>query len=424
MAPAKLPTSPALAPAATSGRVDQAQMRAANLALILRHLRTHGGRSRARLAAETGLSKATMSALITELSDRGLVREGAPDRDGSVGRPGLTVSVDGRRVCGLGVEIHVDYLALTAVDLTGTVIRENTIPIAVRSLAVDAVLDRVASAASRMLKSLSEAELTVVSLTLAPPGVIDYERGLLRFAPNLGWRNVPLVAGLAERLGADAPPIHLENDAKLAALAEYSAYAPEGVQDLLFLTGDVGVGAGIIAGGSLIRGWSGFSGEVGHLQLDPEGRPCSCGRTGCWETMVGLDGLFRLVASDGDPGSDPGRPLEDRLEVIQQRAQQGERRTLDALATIAADLALGLSILVDVLNPRVVVLGGYFAYFEDFLIAPVAAALERRRMDEGSGVRLEVSRFGIASVSRGGALVALDAVFDDPTIVPVSGQRD
>ncbi|MDN5771958.1 MAG: ROK family protein, partial [Microlunatus sp.] len=248
-----------------SGRVDQAQMRAANMGLILRHLRTHGGRSRARLAAETGLSKATMSSLIGDLADRGLVREGALDRDGSVGRPGLTVTLDGRRVCGIGVELNVDYIALTAVDLTGAVIRESTTPIAVRGAPVDEVLDRVAAMATRALASVREAGLSVVALTVAPPGVIDYDAGEVRFAPNLGWRGVSIVAELISRLGPETPPIHLENDAKLAALAEYSGYAPEGILDLLYLTGDVGVGAGIIAGGELIRGWSGFSGEVGHL---------------------------------------------------------------------------------------------------------------------------------------------------------------
>lgn len=408
---------------APSGRVDQAQMRAANMGLILRHLRTHGGRSRARLAAETGLSKATMSALIGELTDRGLVREGALDRDGTVGRPGLNVAIDGRRVGGLGVEVNVDYLALTAVDLTGTVIRETTMPVAVAGLGVAAVLDRIGAAANRILDSLREAGLTVVSVTVAAPGVIDYERGSVRFAPNLGWRDVSLVAELSRRLGRDAPPVHLENDAKLAAVAEYAAYASDGVQDLLYLTGDVGVGAGIIAGGRLVRGWSGFSGEVGHLPLDPGGRLCNCGRTGCWETMIGLAALCRLAAPDDDEISDQNRPLEDRLQLIRDRADRGDQRTLDALATITAGLVSGLSILVDVLNPCVVVLGGYFAYLGDYILAPLARALDRRRMDEGSSVRLVVGRLGISSASRGGALAALEAVFDDPTVVPAAALR-
>lgn len=402
---------------ARARRVDQSQMRAANMALILRHLRTYGGRSRARLATETGLSKAAMSSLIADLVARGLVREGSPDRDGSVGRPGLMVSVDGGKVCGIGVEINVDYIALTAVDLAGTVIRESTTPIAAASLPVDVVLDRVAGIIGRVLASVRDAGLSVVAITVAPPGVIDYEAGSVRFAPNLGWRAVPVLAELRRRLEADVPPIHVENDAKLAAVAEYASYAPQGVEDLLFLTGEVGVGAGIVAGGRLIRGWSGFSGEVGHLPLDPEGRPCNCGRTGCWETIVGLAALLRLAASPGDEVSDPGRPLEDRLLLLRRRADDGDARTLAALETITGHLAKGLSILVDVLNPKVVVLGGYFAFFADQILDPLDAALAERRMDGGSSVRLAVSTLGIASASVGGALVAIEDVFTDPTIV-------
>lgn len=409
--------------ASRGGRLDQAQMRAANMGLILRHLRTHGGRSRARLATETGLSKATMSSLIADLTERGLVREGELDRGGSVGRPGLTVTLDGRSVSGVGVEINVDYVAVTAVDLTGAVIRESVNPLDVPHLAVEAVLDRVALLVSRTLESLREAGSSVVSLTVSPPGVIDYETGSVRFAPNLGWRGVPLVDELRTRLGADAPEIHLENDAKLAAVAEYATYAPDGIQDLLYLTGEIGVGAGIIAEGQLVRGWSGFSGEVGHLPLDPEQRPCPCGRTGCWELIVGLGALLRLAAPADDEVHNPNRSIEDRLTTLHARADSGDERTLAALHTITDDLARGLSILIDVLNPRVIVLGGYFAYFGDYLLSPLSAALAARRMDEGSVAELATSRLGLTSTSRGGALVALEDVFDDPTIVEAVARR-
>ncbi len=402
--------------------VDRTQMRVANMGLVLRHLRSHGGRSRSRLAEETGLSKASMSSLVGDLVERGLVREGKLDREGAIGRPGLTVEVDGRAVCGVGVEINADYVALSAVDLTGTVIRESIIPMAVSSVPAADVIDRVGAMVGRMLDSLRGSSMRVISLTVSPPGVIDYDTGSVRFAPNIGWQSVPIVSELAARLGVDAPPIHMENDAKLAALAEYSFYEPEGIRDLVFLTGDVGVGAGIIAAGRPVRGWSGFSGEVGHLQLGQEGVQCSCGRTGCWETAVGLSALLRDAAPGDDVVNNLSIPLEDRLAVIRGRAEKGDRQTLAALESIAQTLARGLSVLVDVLNPRVIVLGGYFAFFGDYLLEPVERVLEQRRMDEGSGVRLAVTRLGIASASRGGALVALDDVFNDPTIVPVASE--
>lgn len=409
-----------LTPRPVSGRADSAQMRASNMGLILRHLRTQGPRSRATLAVETGLAKATISSLVGDLADSGVVREGEALRPGTVGRPGLTVELDGRRVCGIGVEINVDYISLSAADLTGAVIAEEMQPMAVDAFPVDEVLDRLAAMIRDALTRVRAAGMWVASLTVSPPGVIDYDDGSVRFAPNLGWRSVPIVNELERLIGPDAPEIHLENDAKLSALAEYASYEATDVQDLLFVTGDIGVGVGIVAEGRLVRGWSGFSGEVGHLPLDPENRPCNCGRTGCWETIVGLSALLRLAGDSDDAIHDPNLPIEERLSVIRERADRGDERTLAAIATITANLARGLSILIDVLNPKVILLGGYFTFLSDHILEPLAEILAARRMDVGSAVQLAASRLGITSAAYGGALVALEQVFADPTVVPAA----
>lgn len=413
-----------------TGRVAQAEMRAANMGVLLRHLRRHGGRSRARLAEETGLSKATTSSLVTDLAQRGLVREGDTVRAGGVGRPGTTVTLDGAAVTGIGLELSVDYAAYTAVTLGGAVVRERVAPLDVARLGPDAVLDRTAAHLTTMIDSLREAGAIVVGITVAPPGIIDYATGTLRFAPNLGWRNIALLDAYAARLGPGAPPVRLENDANLAAVAEYEHYRDQGIDDLLHLTGEVGVGAGIISSGRLMRGWSGFSGEVGHLNLDPEQRPCNCGRRGCWETVVGLNAFLDLAVPADDPLHDPGRALEDRLLTLQSRAAKGDARVLDALATIVDRLASGLSILVDVLNPRVIVLGGYYSFFGETIIGPLSERLDARRLDPGSGVLLAPSHLGFMATARGGALLALEDVFETPTLVappasaPAAAPRD
>lgn len=213
---------------------------------------------------------------------------------------------------------------------------------------------------------------------------------------------MPLAADLSKRLGSRTPQLLFENDAKLGALAEYAQFESRDVSDLLYLTGDVGVGAGIITSGKLLRGWSGFAGEVGHLPLDPERRPCNCGRTGCWETMVGLAAfLRRATTDDDDPVNDPGHPLAERMATLRSRADAGDEGTITALRAIASDLVSGLSILIDVLNPRAVVLGGYFAFFGEYLIGPVTAGLDARAMDAGSAALVTISRLGLLSAARG-----------------------
>ena len=400
------------------GPLAPAEMRTSNMSLLLRHLRRHGDRSRAQLAAETGLSKATISSLAADLTERGLVRDGRLVR-GAVGRPGLPLTLDGAHVTGVGVEIAVDYLALTAVTLSGITVRETLTTVDAAHLGLDAVLDRAAELTRAMLRSLADADASCVGITVAPPGVIDYAQGMLRFAPNLGWRQVPLVAEFAARLGPLAPPVRLENDAKLAALAEFARFEGTDVVDVLYLTGETGVGAGIIADGRLMRGWSGFSGEVGHLPLDPAMTLCNCGRRGCWELIVGLDAFLRLVAPDpADPLRDPAAPLEGRLHAIRQRVDAHDEAAMLALETITQHLSTGLSVLVDVLNPRAIVLGGYYAHFGDVILPGLAELLAQRRMDAGSGVELSTTRLGMLATARGGALLALEDVFDNPSLVP------
>jgi predicted NBD/HSP70 family sugar kinase len=404
--------------AEANGRTDPASMRRANTGLILRHLRDHGGRSRARLAAETGLSKATMSTLIANLVERGLVVEGQPDRVGAVGRPGLTVSLDGRLVCGLGVEINVDYLSLTAVDLSGNAIRESTRPIDAVNLPVADVIARVADLLAEALTSLRAAGVQCVAITVAAPGFTDSDTGVVRLAPNLGWHDVTLVEDLEKLLGQGIPPISAHNDAKLGAVAEQAQLAGRGVNDLLYISGDVGVGGGIIAGGVLLRGAQGFAGEIGHMPLDPAMRQCACGRRGCWETMVGLAAFLRLAAEESDPVHNPSMPLDERLRELRRRAEAGDERTLSALGAIAEGLGDGVSILVDVLNPGLVVLGGYFPWFEEQLITPVAELVVKRRLYTTTEVcRVVGSTLGLTSAARGGAHYSLERVFQDPSVV-------
>jgi predicted NBD/HSP70 family sugar kinase len=172
----------------------------------------------------------------------------------------------------------------------------------------------------------------------------------------------------------------------------------------------------VVTGGRLLRGSTGLAGEVGHLALTPGDAPCGCGRTGCWETVVGLAALLRAAADPGDPLRDAGRDLEDRLAELLARARAGDARTLAALADIGTGLGVGAAVLVALLDPAVVVLGGYFAVLGEFLLEPLTAALAQRVPGPS---RVALSTLGFTAAVRGGAHVALQPVFSDPTTVPV-----
>lgn len=390
-----------------------------NMGLVLTFLRDHGAHSRARIATETGLSKATISTLIAELVERRLVVEGATQKQGGVGRPGLNVELDGRSVAGIGVEINVDYLCMVAVDLSGRVVREVIHALDTPTLSAEEVMGRIAERIDECVVSLRSAGIEPVGVTIGAPGFTDTENGIVRGAPNLGWVDVSLADGVRERLTSGVIPIHVENDAKLGAVAEYAVARPDGVHDLLYVTGDIGVGGGIIVGGQLMPGVNGFSGEIGHMPLDPQARPCDCGRVGCWERWVGLDGFLELVADPDDMVRDAVTPLPDRLREVKRRLAAGDERAVAAIASVVQGLNLGLSLLADVLDPARIVLGGYFAWFDDELVAPVRLSVQESRLNTfREAIEVQASKLGLTATARGGADSAISVVFDDPTLVP------
>ncbi|MCW2702565.1 MAG: Transcriptional regulator [Blastococcus sp.] len=397
---------------------DQATVRRSNLGLVLRHLRDSGPRSRARIAQETGLNKATVSSLVAELTDRRLVSAGDVHRGGSVGRPGLIVHLDGTSVSGIGVELNVDYAATLVLDLRGAVLFEHLIPLDVAALGPDRTLDAVARLVGEAVDAATALGATPVGLTVAVPGLVRSADGVATYAPNIGWHDVPVLDGLRARIDLDCP-IRVENDANLSAIAEWSMGTEARTADMVFLTGEVGVGGGVIVADQLLRGAGGLSGEVGHTSLGDPDIVCGCGRRGCWETVVGLAALLREAADPDDPVHDPARDLETRLAEIARRAEAGDERTLAALDKVGTALGNGAAVLINLFNPQVVILGGYFAVLGRFLTEPMTTELRARVFGPDlAGTKVVLSTLGFTAAVRGGAHVALESVFDDPTLVP------
>ncbi|TDW83962.1 putative NBD/HSP70 family sugar kinase [Kribbella pratensis] len=398
---------------------DHVSLRRNNLSVVLRHVRDLGPRSRARIAEETGLNKATVSSLVAELVERGLLREGLADSSRALGRPGQLVELDGTGVCGVGAEINVDYLAVAALDLAGDVVLEKRVPVDVAHLEPGATLDRLAGLVREAVAAVEARNGQLAGVTLAVPGLVQVETGELKLAPNLGWGELSVAQEMRMRLGEPTYPLHVDNEANLAALAAYAelrGIEGESMHDLVLLTGAVGVGGGVVAGGHLMRGGHGYSGEVGHMPVAPPGRTCGCGRTGCWETVVGLTALLHKATDRDDPVRDPALDVEQRLAGITRRAEAGDARTLSALKDVGTWLGIGGAILVNILNPDVLVLGGYFAVLGPWLKEPLEKAIQERVIaPDGGGCRVVRSELGFAAAVRGGAQISLDQVFVDPT---------
>jgi predicted NBD/HSP70 family sugar kinase len=401
------------------GLANQRAVRRHNLGVVLRHVSENGPRSRATIALETGLNKTTVSSLVTELIGFDLLVERGLEQRGTVGRPGQVVELSGSGVVALGLEINVDYLAVRALDLTGAErhrsldVRDN------RQVDVDVVLDRLAALASAALDVVQDEGLRPVGATVALPGLVDAAGGVLLVAPNLGWNDVPVVEGLHERLSGPSFRLAADNEANLAALAELWEGTARGLSDVLYVSGEIGVGAGIILGGELFRGSQGFGGEFGHMTIDPNGRACACGSRGCLETIVGLEAL--LEAAGLDPAgaattTGSGQPVAE----LAGRARMGDAEALAALRDAGRWLGLGIASAANLLNFQAVVLGGFFAQLATWLAAPIAHELETHVLASQWAIpRLLPSTLGPEAAVRGAAAQSLRRVLADPASAEV-----
>ncbi|MGC2207529.1 MAG: ROK family transcriptional regulator, partial [Candidatus Dormiibacterota bacterium] len=267
--------------AQTERGATQETVRRHNLATVLGHLHRHGPTSRAQLTRILGLNRATIGTLVEELENRRLALEEAEPERGAQGRPSKVVSVRSDTFTVIAVEIGVDAITLALVGLGGWVIdRERYLLANDHDRGFDQVVKSIAAHTAALLQR-SRGDLTVLAMGVAVPGSVRSDDGLVHFAPNLGWRNAPLGTRLRQETSGDTE-VRIGNDANLGAMAEHSRGIAGGVNDLVYLHAEVGVGGGIITGGRMLEGFSGYGGEVGHIQVNPNGSACHCGARGCW----------------------------------------------------------------------------------------------------------------------------------------------
>ena len=394
---------------ASAPRADQTTVRRANLGMVLRHIASAGACSRADVAAGTGLTRGTVSSLVNELVELELVREtGETAAPRGIGRPGLTLEL-ADVVVGVGLEVNVDYVAVSVEDLTGAVRYERRSYGDNRGSAPGPVLDRLGREARRALETAAQDGLKPVGVSVAVPGLVEEASGTVVFAPNLGWHGIRVADELEARLEL---PVHVENESNLAALAEHWTGSAVTVDDFVCVFGEVGVGGGVVLGGRLFRGAHGFAGEFGHVSVEADGRSCACGGRGCVETLVGQESIARAA---GVSVSGRTRSLTDELVRL---AEAGEPRVLEALSEAGRWLGIALASTFNVLDLQAVVLGGCFGPLSPWLAADVRRTLEERSLAARSGSFVVMpSAFGDGAATRGAAALSLRRVLDAPWTV-------
>ncbi len=376
-----------------------------NLALILDHVHHDGALTRAELTQRLGVSRSTIGALVADLMGLGLVQESVPNGGDRVGRPSHVVGPHSDGPYVIAVDIDVTHLTSAAVGIGGAVLARSSVASGHEPATAEVAADIIAAAVSE-LSYASGRSGPAVAVGVSVPGTVDRRTRTVGLAPNLGWRNAPLGALLGERLG-DQLPVVIGNDADLSVLAELSRGNARGCDDVVYLIGRIGVGAGIVVNGAPLRGWDGRSGEIGHNVIDTGGPLCHCGKNGCLETYIGDVALLALAGRDVEPS-------EENVEALFADARGGEPMAMSAVRTVATSVGQALGSLVNTLNPQRVIIGGSLAEVLKLARREVEDALEQYAFDQAGAVDLALPHFGVDSALLGAAELAFAKLLTDP----------
>jgi N-acetylglucosamine repressor len=391
-----------------------------NVLAILNSLRQEHRISRADIARQTGLTPATVSSLVARLEERGIVQTVGPGLSRGGRRP-LLVEFHPEAFYLAGLDIGVYKAIALVIDLHGSVVSRARIELS-PAQGREESLRQILAMTRDVLASLGPARGKVMGIGVSAPGVLDPERGLLIWAPNLrGWQDTPLVEIVREELGMFCC---LEHDAKAMALGEARLGAGRGRKNIFSIIVGHGIGAGILINGELYHGFRSTAGEFGHITVNPAGPICNCGNRGCLEVMASGRAIaasaIRAVHTAGDTGI--MKLVEGHIEritakVVAQAAADGDELALRLMREAAEYIGIGLADVLNLLSPELVILGGGVANAGSFFIEEIErTALSRSYPSRVSAPEFALSALGENASAVGAAILVLEKLLETPLL--------
>jgi predicted NBD/HSP70 family sugar kinase len=373
---------------------------------MLGHVHRDGALTRAQLTQRLGVSRSTVGALVSDLTKLGLVQEVVPSGGAGVGRPSHVVAPHSGGPFVVAVDIDVAHVTIAAVGLGGAVLAREIVRTG-SSLSTPDVIAKLAIDGIARLRAAGCPESRPAGIGVSVPGTVDRRSGRIGVAPNLGWHDAAFGTLLTE-LAPEGLPVAVGNDADLAVLAEHRRGSARDCDDVVYLMGRIGVGAGIIADGAPLRGHDGHAGEIGHNVVDASGPPCHCGKNGCMETYVGDGALLTLAGR-------PLAPTDEAVAALFSDARAGDTMALAAVRGVAEPLGRAIASLVNTLNPQRVLLGGSLSEVLDIARPQIEGSLEYYALEaRARSVQLMQPTFGADSALLGAAEIAFTSLLADP----------
>lgn len=398
---------------------DQAYVREINLSLVLRHIHDEAPVSRAKIATVTGLNKSTVSSLVDDLLKRGLIRENGMNSVGT-GRPATLLEINPEAGCIIGVQFGVDFVAVALTDFIGKIKWRRTIDTDPNEAQAN-IITQTLPLVDEAINACKDQQGKLLGIGLSVPGIVDIERGVLIFAPNLQWRDVPLRKTFSEYTGLKT---YVENDANAAAIAEHLFGVARKIKDFIFVFAGVGIGGGLFLNGQLYRGKKGYAGEIGHSPIitDLPLTICHCGNPGCWETFANQTSILQRVQTNLDRKqskiiseliSENNAPLS--ISIIKQAADANDESAILSIAEAGAAMGQGFAGLINIFNPEKIILGGPLSSVGEYMLPSIEEAMTRYSLNEfGSLVNVLLSSFGADASLIGGIAVVVGDILSNP----------
>ncbi|WP_121664505.1 ROK family protein [Metabacillus litoralis] len=330
-----------------------------NKALVLQLIMHREPISRADIAQISGLHKATVSSLVNELLEEELIYESGPGESSGGRRP---VILHFNKVAGyaIGIDIGANYVLSVLTDLKGNIVLEKNH--AVTLTPYPTIMNLVKSMIQSLMTEMPQSRYGVVGIGVGVPGIVNKE-GTVLLAPNLGWKNTNLKLDLEELFEV---PVIVENEANAGAFCEQKFGAGKDYENMVYISAGIGIGVGIFLNRELYQGKNGFSGEMGHMIIDMNGKPCNCGSKGCWEAYASEHALLEQAGSS--------------IEAVLELAKNHDQTAQGLFKEVGKYLGIGINNIINTFNPDQVIIGNRLALAREWIEEPIKTTIENHTL--------------------------------------------
>ena len=369
-----------------------------NKSLVLDTIKESAPISRATIATETGLNKGTVSSLVSDLINDHLIYESGPG-ESSGGRRPVMLLFNEEAGYSIGIDIGVNYLLGVLTDLNGNIHQEKIISF--NRLSYEKIEQKLFEVIDFLINSAPKSPYGIIGIGVGVPGTVD-KNGNILLAPNLDWKNINLKATLESKYNL---PTIIENEANAGAYGEKKFGIGKEFTNIVYVSAGIGIGVGLILNGSLYKGNQGFSGELGHMTIEVDGKKCRCGNEGCWELYASEQALIHKAEQSGIPLPTNGEYALNNLLML---AENGNEEAIKLFEEIGDYLGVGINNIINIFNPQQVIIGNRIATSQKWIEKSLHQRLNQALWFQRNDLQVNFSELSTLSTALGVAAFSIE----------------